>query len=379
MSGQDTAAPREPAPMPGPRSSVPTRRVLFLVFFFAVYLFLLYELARILSPFFAPLLGAIMLVLIFFPLHAALERASGRPSLAAAVTTFVILLTIIVPVIVLVWLLVREAADVVPLVREWVATRREGALGSSIALPAPLDSIWQLAQRHLQRWEIDIRGIALEALRQTGNQLTSFGAATVRQLFGVLLDLVVLILALFFFLRDGLHIVRWILDLVPMEEADKQMIVERLDRTVSAMLRGAFITASAQGALTGVGLAVTGVPFPVLLGFASALLSVVPFVGASLVWVPAGLYLLFTGQIVAGVGLLLWGALVVGLVDNFLRPYVIGEHAQLPVLLLLVGVLGGLQVYGLIGALLSPLVIAAVLAFARLYREQYIGGGAAGR
>src|SRR5690606_3678293 len=171
---------------------------------------------------------------------------------------------------------------------------------------------------------------------------------------------------------DGHRAVRWILDLVPMEEENKQLVVGRLDRTLSAIVRGAFITASAQGALTGVGLAATGIPAPVLLGFVSALLAFVPFVGASLVWAPAAIYLAVTGKLLAGAALAAWGMLVVGLVDNFLRPYVVGEHAQLPILLLLVGILGGIQVYGLIGALVSPLLIASVLAFAQIYRDQYL-------
>jgi predicted PurR-regulated permease PerM len=188
----------------------------------------------------------------------------------------------------------------------------------------------------------------------------------------VILDLIVMVLTLFFFFRDGTRIVRWILDIVTMEEGNKQLILGRLDRTLSAIVRGAFITCSAQGLLAGIGLAMTGVPFPVLLGFASALFSLIPFVGASLIWAPAAIYLYFTGHPVAAVVMATWGALVVGLVDNFLRPYVIGEQAQLPILLILVGVLGGIQVFGLIGILISPLLIASVLAFAQIYREEYL-------
>ena len=137
------------------------------------------------------------------------------------------------------------------------------------------------------------------------------------------------------------------------------------------MVRGTFITASVQGFLTGIGLAVSGVPFPVLGGVSAALLAVVPFIGAGLIWLPAAIYLFVTGATGAAIGLALWGVLVVGLIDNVLRPWVVGERAHLPVLLLLLAVLGGIQVYGLLGALLSPLLVATFLAFARIYREQY--------
>ena len=356
-----------------PENPLLDRRLLFFVFFFAVYFFLLYQLARVLAPFVSPLIGAVMIVIIFHPLHRKLHRHLREPNSAAAVSTLLVLVTIVVPVLILLWLLVTEAADVAPVVSDWLSKNQDlASVLRDHQLPAPIAKVWAMAAGFIERWQIDLRGIALEALREVGNSITKFGAATLKGLFGMILDLIVLVLTLFFFFRDGGRIVRWILDMVPMEEDNKQLIFGRLDRTLSAIVRGAFITASAQGLLSGIGLAVTGVPFPVLLGFASALFSLVPFVGASLIWAPAAIYLYFTGHTGAAIGLAVWGALVVGMVDNFLRPFVIGGSAQLPILLILVGVLGGIQVFGLTGVLVSPLLIASVLAFAQIYREQYL-------
>jgi predicted PurR-regulated permease PerM len=376
---EDDPTPPPPVPVGGaPDNPLLDRRLLFLVFFFAVYFYLLYQLARVLSPFMAPLIGAIMIVLIFYPLHRRIAAALHRPTLAAAISTTAVVLTIVVPVIALVWLLVMEAAAFLPSVSDWFGRRHD--LGSLFeALPEPVEKLWRMAVPYIARFQVDLGGIAADAFRELGTSASRLGAATLKQVLGVLLDLVVLVLTLFFFFRDGHRIVRWVLDLVPMEDENKQLIVGRLDRTLSAIVRGAFITASAQGALTGVGLAAAGIQAPVLLGFVAALLSVVPFLGASLVWAPAAIYLGFTGHLWTGVGLAVWGVLVVGLVDNFLRPYVVGEHAQLPILLLLVGILGGIQVYGLIGALVSPLLIASVLAFAQIYRDQYLPPGEMGR
>jgi predicted PurR-regulated permease PerM len=110
----------------------------------------------------------------------------------------------------------------------------------------------------------------------------------------------------------------------------------------------------------------------VLLGFLAVFMAVVPFVGAALVWAPGVIYLLVTGEVWPALGLLLWGLFAVGLIDNFLRPIVVGGAAQLPTALLFLGVLGGLQVYGVVGGLISPLLIAGVIAFARIYRESYL-------
>ncbi|MDX2223699.1 MAG: AI-2E family transporter [Rhodospirillaceae bacterium] len=354
------------------------RERLFFIFFFAVYFFLIYELFRVLAPFLAPLLGAVMLALVAYPAHLAVARAIKRPGPAAALSTLMVMVTVVVPVTMLVWLVVREAGAAVPALREWLAAQRElGAAISQDGLPASLDRLWAGANRLAEAMELDLRAIALETVRDLGNRVTTFGAAMVREFFAVLFQIVILLFALFFFLRDGPRMVRAVMDLVPMEEDNKQLILAGLDRTLVAMVRGTLITATAQGTLTGVGLAIFGIPFPVLLGFVATFLAVVPFVGAALVWAPAAIYLLASGSTGAALGLTAWGLVVVGLVDNVLRPMVVGEHAKLPITLLFLGVLGGFQVYGLIGGLISPLLIACVFAFARIYRERYLDRPAA--
>jgi len=269
----------------------------------------------------------------------------------------------------------QEASDAIPAIRTWLAARPAAFDAyTSADLPGPIAAALATLRGLLERWAVDLRGMLVEGLRGMGATVTDFGAATVRRLAFLTLDLVVLVFALYFFLRDGERMLRWTIDLVPMERVHKQLVVDRLEDTLSAMVRGTFITASTQGVLTGIGLAVAGVPFPVLFGVTAALLAVVPFVGAGLVWIPAAAYLFFSGATGAALGLALWGAVVVGLVDNVLRPWIVGEGAHLPVLLLLLAVLGGIQVYGLLGALMSPLLVATFLAFARIYRVQYALG-----
>lgn len=348
------------------------RKLLFGAFFFAVFLILLYQLLRVLSPFTGALLGAVIIALVFHPLHLRVQYRIGHPNVAASLTTIVALVTIVLPFIVIGWMVFQEASDAIPTIRRWLAAQPAAFDAySSADLPAPIATALATLRGLFERWAVDLRGMLVEGLRGMGATVTDFGAATVRRLAFLALDLVVLVFALYFFLRDGERMLRWMIDLVPMERVHKQLVVDRLEDTLSAMVRGTFITASTQGLLTGIGLAVAGVPFPVLFGVSAALLAVVPFVGAGLVWIPAAAYLVFTGATGAALGLALWGAVVVGLVDNVLRPWIVGDGAHLPVLLLLLAVLGGIQVYGLLGALMSPLLVATFLAFARIYREQY--------
>ena len=349
------------------------RNFLFLAFFFTAFVYLLYQLVLVLSPFLGPLLGALLLTLIFHPLHARLDRVLRSGNLSAFISTVAVLIVIVVPVFILVWNLVIEAADLLPSLRAWlVRTDQQGLAELDNAVPPLLRDLWDGVIVFLQRWNVDLQAMSTEAIRELGNTLTTFGTATVREAFGLLLDILVLLLVLFFFFRDGEAMIKRIIDLIPMEDRNKLYILARLDRTLLAIVRGGFVTASVQGLLTGVGIAVAGLPYAVLLGFTAALCAVVPFVGATLVWGPAALYLILDERLLAGIGLALWGMLVVGLVDNFLRPWVVGRHAHLPVLLLFIAILGGLQVYGLIGVLVSPLVVATVLVFAQIYHDQYL-------
>jgi predicted PurR-regulated permease PerM len=348
------------------------RQVLFRLFFFGAFLFFLYQFLRIISPFFTALMSAVTLTLIFYPAHLRVRRVLKNPSFAAGTSVALILLMIIIPVILLAWLLIKESAAVLPAAREWARNARalpQESLGGS--LPGALGPLWTRIEVFLAAWQIDLQAVFLTNLDQFGRHLTAFGAQTVKNIFFIIFDVMVLAFALFFFLRDGSRMVHWVADLVPMESENKELIIQRLDRTLSAVVRGVFVTASTQGVLAGLGFLMMGIQFPVLLGFATAFMALVPFAGAASIWLPVSVFTLMKGATVKGVFLLVWGFAVVSLVDNFLRPIIIGERAKLPILLLFLGILGGLQVYGFIGILMGPLMIACVLAFVKIYREQY--------
>jgi predicted PurR-regulated permease PerM len=348
------------------------RQLLFRLFFFGVFIYLLYQFLHILSPFVTALMGAVTLTLIFYPAHVRIRRVIRNPQISAAVSTVLILLIIVAPVILLAWLLVKEAAQVFPTVQTWMKAAAHSPGDSwAQALPAPLHALWMRLEQYFALWEVDLQHLILTNINQIGNEITAFGAKTVKNILFIIFDFVVLIFTLFFFLRDGAKMIRWVVDLVPMEPENKELILQRLDRTLSAVVRGVFITASTQGVLAGIGFLVTGVHFPVLLTFATAFMALIPIAGAASVWLPVAIYTLAKGSLAKGLFLLLWGGLVVSLVDNFLRPVIIGEKAKLPVLLLFLGILGGLQVYGFVGILVGPLMIASVMAFAKIYREQY--------
>jgi predicted PurR-regulated permease PerM len=161
-------------------------------------------------------------------------------------------------------------------------------------------------------------------------------------------------------------------DLLPMSEQNKSTIFRRIYDTLTAVVQSMLVNAVAQGVLGGIGYwLIGGLTLSVLLGFLTALASLVPMAGAMAVWAPCAIYLFAIGETGHAIGLTLWGFLVVSMVDNLIRPLFIGGKAQLPTFLLLFAIIGGLQLYGLIGVFLAPVMLALVLSFAQIYRDLY--------
>ncbi len=348
------------------------RPLLFRIFFFASFGFLLYQLLRIISPFLEGILVAITLALVFYPVHTRFLRwTRGRTNLAAGASVGALFLIVIVPAAFFVGLLGQQAAAVYPWAQNQVQEIRQNP-NSAIAdrLPAPVKKIWTRAQDLMVKEGINPEGLVLNAVEVLGRRASSMGAAVVKNVFLLLFQTVIMIFTLYFIFRDGARLSERVVSLIPMESAYKSHILGRLNQTLTAVVRGMFITATVQGILAGIGFAVAGIGFAVVLGFATAFFALVPFVGAAAVWLPISVYLFLKGWVVQAIGIFLWGTLVVSMVDNFLRPFIIGEKAKLPVVFLFFGTLGGLQAYGAIGLLVGPLTVASVLAFAKIYGEQ---------
>ncbi len=347
------------------------RPQIFRYFFFAVLALLLYQLVRIFSPFLTALMWSATLTLIFYPLHERVSRRLKQKHTAALLSTGIVALIVIAPLLLCVWFLVRESASLYPTAKAWVqATQGSGISSAESFLPQPISSLLRKGEGLFAGFNIDLKGLFLKNLGQIGEAIGGLGGTVAKNILLLIVNLLVLLLSLFFFFKDGAAVVHWFLEIIPMERAHKEHLAQRLYETVTAVVRGAVLTAASQGLLAGTGFALAGAPFPVFLGFAAAFAALVPPVGPTLVWLPVALYQL-TQSKAAGIFLLIWGALVVSTADNFLRPILIGSKAKLPFLLLFFGILGGIQVYGFLGLILGPLLIAMTLAFIQIYREEY--------
>ncbi len=337
------------------------------VAFFAIFLFLLYQVAGILAAFSVALVWAGIIALALRPLYtktATLLR--GRTGLAAAVMTLVTLLLIIGPALALLVVLVSQAVGLYQWALEGVKSGAAIELWNRLA-----SSVSQTILTHPLLADFDVKGTFIKGLGQISSSLATQIGSVLRDTVLLVVNLLVMLIALFFFFRSGEDYYRAVMDLLPFKHEQKQSIARKFHDTFSAVINGVFLIALGQGCMTGIGFALFRVPFPVFWGFLAAFLALLPIGGAALVWIPGALFLLLTGATLQGVLLAIWGLILVSLPDNFLKPMLIGKKANLPTFFLFLGILGGLRVYGILGILFGPLIVTLLSAFIQIYREEY--------
>ncbi len=181
--------------------------------------------------------------------------------------------------------------------------------------------------------------------------------------------IILIFIALFFFLRDGEKFKKILIGLSPLSDNYDEQIFFKLKNTITSTVRGVLLVAIIQGILAGIGLWIFGIPHFTLWGSISAVASLVPGLGTAVVFIPAVAYMYLTGSTASAVGLILWGGIIVGLVDNFLSPYLYSRGAQIHPLLMLFSVLGGLATFGPIGFIFGPIVLSLFFALIDIYQK----------
>jgi predicted PurR-regulated permease PerM len=349
-----------------------SREQLFAAFFFAVFLFLLYQLYLFLAAFGAPLFWAAILALTFYPFTAWLVRAfRGRRSLAAFTLVLAVTVLAILPSFYLGSLLVGQATGAYRQLQLGVEQGELLELVTRIRL-SRVGGLWARVVPLFEQFSVDLSDLLLRATNWVSDQIVGHATNLARNVLLTVVNFLLMLVALFFFFRDGEAMANRVRDLLPMEAEHKEAIFARLYTTLTAVVQSMVVTAGAQGLLAGLGFwLVGGLTFSVFLGFISALASFLPLAGPALVWGGAALYLGLTGHVGRAVGLALWGALLVSTADNWIKPLFIGGKAKLPTFLLLISILGGLKIYGFLGVFLGPVVLATLFAFIDIYREEY--------
>jgi len=350
-----------------------SREVLFAAFFFAAFLFLLYAFYLFVSAFFGPLVWAAILALTFYPINDWLVRRAGiRRSLAATALVFVVLVVAIIPSFYLGSVLVAEATGAYNKLQQTI----QGGDASGIIewiQGSYFGGIYDRLAGLLRQYQLDLSDVALRATQAVSGQIAGQAAGIARDALLSVLNFILMLVALWFFFRDGEAMAQGLRDLIPMEPEHKDAIFARLYATLTAVVQSMLVVAVTQGVLAGFGYwLIGGLEFSVFLGFVTGFASFVPLAGAAVAWIGASLYLLFIGEVGRAIGLSVYGLLVVSSADNWIKPLFIGGRANLPTSLLLIALLGGLQVFGFLGVFLGPVILALLLTFVAIYRDLYV-------
>ncbi|MDP2927001.1 MAG: AI-2E family transporter [bacterium] len=322
--------------------------VLFLgVLFLAVFVFL---------PFFIPLSVAAALAILCRPFYERVVRLTyGREGLSAFLTVVAMVLILLAPLTLIGMMVFQEAREL-----SLQISPSGGTLGT-FGLPAFIE---EQAARFFPEFSLNFNAYARQVVNWLVQNLGMIFAGIVQ----VLLSLFLGLMAFYYFLKDGRKLIHAVMALSPLPDEHDREILTKLTNAINSVIRGSLVVAAIQGILSGVGLAIFGVPNPALFGSIAAVAALIPGIGTSLVLLPAIAYLFIAGSIAPAVGLLVWAVVIVGLVDNILGPKLMGQGIPVHPFLILLSVIGGLGFFGPIGFLLGPLVISLLFALIEIYR-----------
>jgi predicted PurR-regulated permease PerM len=313
----------------------------------------------IIWPFFGAVCWAVFIAIVFWPLHQRFLRGShGRRNMAALASLAVILLIVILPMTLLAASITQEASVM-------VEKLRSGEIQVTTYFQRALDTLPAWARGMLHRFGLSDLSLMQQKLLLTlgnsGQALTSRVVGIGQVTLDFLVAFFLMIYMLFFMFRDGDQLSQSIARSIPLNPQHTRRLLTQFATVVRATVKGNIVVALVQGTLGALAFWVLGLPGAILWGAVMALLSLLPAVGAALVWGPVAAYFFFSGEVVKGFGLIVWGTLVIGLVDNVLRPILVGKETRMPDYLVLLATLGGIVVFGLNGFVIGPVIAAVFL------------------
>ena len=316
--------------------------------------------AWIIWPFYGAVFWATALAILFMPLYRRLlRRLWQRPTLAALATLLIILVMVILPLAILSSLLVREASGIYQRVQT-------GQLDFGLFFQRVFDALPAWMTSLLDRFGLTdlalIRNRLAAALTNSSRFLATQAFAIGQNALDFLAGFLVMIYLLFFLLRDGEELSDRIKAAIPLRDEHLSKLSHEFIAVLRATVKGTLIVAMMQGALGGVIFWILGIRAPILWAAVMAVFSLLPAVGATVVWLPVAIYLLVTGSTWQGLLLIAWGVFVIGLIDNVMRPILVGKEARMPDYVVLVSTVGGIATFGINGLVIGPVIAAMFIA-----------------
>ncbi len=332
-------------------------------FFLALIISLTIAMMYLVRPFFYPIFWAAVIAIMFYPHYLWLNNHLRSASLSAGIMITVVVLTIFIPLALITTLLVNQSISLydnlsqhnfVEDVQNWATY-----LANTPAAPylETLRTDWPKYISDLSGWLNQYVFAGLKSATQ--NSLNFFFL------------LFIMLYSLYYFFRDGDQMVLRLMHLSPLGDKYEKMLFERFTSTARATIKGTVLIGLVQGTLGGILFAVTGIPEAFLWGLIMAILSILPALGTALIWLPAGIIMLITGAFWQGITILLVGMFVISLIDNLLRPVLVGKDTEMHPLLVLFATLGGIALFGITGFVIGPVIASLYLAIMSIYDHYY--------
>ena len=340
---------------------------LTVVLSYGVLLLLIYLVFRISEPFLSALAWAAILVTFFYPMHKRLAKrfSSAR---ASVISTVAVTIFLIAPAILISTLFVRQAISISREVQHSITGQQSPVIASSWSL---ISKGWSWVAHHVPG--MDPNADLFQTLGQAMEKESGFLAARlgtmVKNIARFIFDLFVMIFAMFYFFRDGEKILRAMRSLVPLDAEHRDPLLAQARELISASVITSMLVAAVQGALGGIGFAIVGLPAPVFWGVLMAFFSLIPIVGSGLIFVPASIWLGLTGNWGRALLLVAICAGVSAIVDNVLRPLLLGGRTELSGLVIFISIVGGLNLFGMLGLVLGPILVAMAAGVLSVYQE----------
>ncbi|HTZ16853.1 MAG TPA: AI-2E family transporter [Dissulfurispiraceae bacterium] len=319
---------------------------------------------QILKPFLSPLAWAVVFSIVFYPLYAFSLRFVPWKSLASLLTVIIIVTVIIGPFSYFIVLLVAELNHL----SDYLATGQFSTLKEALQHPSVSAIISRLTGT-FGISEAQIDASIVDYLSRFGKELLAQVTRGAGNFIALAVNFIFMIFSIFFLLKDGAAFLQKIRDYMPFSEEEKSLLAAQMRDIIISTIYGGVVVAIAQGIIGGVAFSVLGIPSPVLWGFAVSIASFIPLIGSMAVWGPAVVYLFAHGAVVQAFALFFIGIFGISMIDYLLRPIIIGSRTKMHVLVILFSVLGGIQLFGLIGLVMGPLVLAVFISVIKIFRK----------
>lgn len=319
---------------------------------------------QILKPFLSPIAWAIVLSLVFYPVYAFLLKYIKWRTVASFITLGIILIIILGPFSYLSILLVKELKYISGYVEEGRLEALQKALEHPgiKALADRITSMFNITEAEMDKAIID-------GISNLGKDLIGRITKGMGDVVTVVLNFIFMAFAIFFLLKDGTEFLKRIRDYMPFSEEQKDRLVAQIRDIIISTVYGGVVVAIVQGIIAGFAFYILGIPSPVVWGLATSIASFIPLIGAFAIWGPATVYLFVQGAVLKGIALAIVGVFGISLIDNVLKPIIIGGRTKMPILVIFFSVLGGIKLFGLIGLVMGPLVLAIFVSVIEIFRN----------